>query len=106
MTVMNSTISSSAASGATEQISKRFGVTNTELLILPTSTYLLGYTFGPLFFGPLSETIGRKPSMVGAFALFTMFSIATAVSPSFTALVFFRLLVGIGGSCPIAAVGG
>jgi len=44
--------------------------------------------------------------MVGAFALFTMFSIATAVSPSFTALVFFRLLVGIGGSCPIAAVGG
>lgn len=56
--------------------------------------------------GPLSESYGRKLVMMISFAVFTIFSITSAVSPNFAALVIFRLLVGIGGSCAISVVGG
>jgi MFS family permease len=76
------------------------------MLILPTSIYLVGYVCGPMIWGPLSESYGRKGTMIYSFALFTIFSIATAVAPNFAALIIFRLIVGIGGSCAISVVGG
>ncbi|KAH5426597.1 hypothetical protein HBI47_116600 [Parastagonospora nodorum] len=106
MSVMNSTMSSSLASGATPPISEHFGTTSEYLLILPTSMFLVGYVFGPMAWGPLSESYGRKGTMVYSFAILTVFSIASAVAPNFGALVVFRLLVGIGGSCAISVVGG
>ncbi|KAF9695617.1 hypothetical protein EKO04_006440 [Ascochyta lentis] len=106
MSVMNSTIGSSLPAGATGPISQHFHETNEYRLILPTSIYLVGYVFGPLIFGPLSESYGRKLVMIVSFAIFTVFSIASAVSPNFAALVVFRLFVGIGGSCAISVVGG
>lgn len=84
----------------------KFGVSSTEQLILPTSIYLVGYTFGPLIFGPLSESFGRKPAMVSAFAFYTIFSVATALAPNFAAIIVFRFLAGVAGACPIAVVGG
>ena len=44
--------------------------------------------------------------MLAAFAMLTIFSIASALSPNFAALVVFRFLVGVGGSCALAVVGG
>lgn len=96
----------SLAAGATAPISKHFGVTNESQLILPTSIYLVGYVGGPMIWGPISESYGRKWTMIASFALFTVFSIASAVSPNFAALVVFRLFVGVGGSCAISVVGG
>ncbi|KAL1628218.1 hypothetical protein SLS54_001788 [Diplodia seriata] len=104
--VMNSTVSSSLAAGAADQISAYFGITNQAQLVLPTSIFLVGYVVGPLLFGPLSEWCGRKRVMVGAFAVFTVFSLACALADSFAALVVFRLLVGIPGSCAISVTGG
>jgi len=106
MSVMNSTMSSSLASGATPPISAHFGTTSEYLLILPTSMFLVGYVFGPMAWGPLSESYGRKGTMVYSFAILTIFSIASALAPNFGALVVFRLFVGIGGSCAISVVGG
>lgn len=103
---MNSTIASSLASGVTQQISDQFGETDEYRLILPTSIYLVGYTCGPLIWGPLSEQFGRKLVMVASFAMFTIFSIACSVAPNFAALIVFRWLVGVGGSCALAVVGG
>lgn len=65
--VMNSTIGSSIASGATQEISTYFHNYNQEQLVLPVSIYLVGYVLGPLAFGPLSEAYGRKWVMVGTF---------------------------------------
>lgn len=48
--VMNSTIGSSIASGATEATSRYFGVNNQAQLVLPVSIYLIGYVLGPLVF--------------------------------------------------------
>ncbi|KAF2997916.1 hypothetical protein E8E13_004912 [Curvularia kusanoi] len=106
MSVMNSTIGSSLPAGATGPISQHFNETNEYKLILPTSMYLVGYVCGPMIWGPLSESYGRKLVMMISFAIFTIFSITSAVSPNFAALVIFRLLVGIGGSCAISVVGG
>ncbi|KAL5446869.1 hypothetical protein PMIN05_002332 [Paraphaeosphaeria minitans] len=68
--------------------------------------YLVGYVGGPMIWGPLSESYGRKWVMIGSFAYFTVFAIASAVAPNFAALVVFRLMVGLGGSCAISVVGG
>lgn len=106
MSVMNSTMSSSLASGATAPISAHFKTTSEYLLILPTSMFLVGYVFGPMAWGPLSESYGRKGTMVYSFAMMTIFSIASAVAPNFAALVVFRLFVGIGGSAANSVVGG
>lgn len=103
---MNSTIASSLAAGATAEISERFNQHDEYRLILPTSIYLVGYTCGPLIWGPLSEQFGRKLPILGSFAMFILFSIASSVSPNFAALVVFRFLVGVGGSCALAVVGG
>ncbi|KAF2034112.1 MFS general substrate transporter [Setomelanomma holmii] len=104
--VMNSTMSSSLASGATEPISLHFDVTSEYLLVLPTSMFLVGYVFGPMAWGPLSEQFGRKGTMIYSFVILTVFSIACALAPNFAALVVFRFLVGIGGSCANSVVGG
>ncbi|KAK7717020.1 hypothetical protein SLS57_006427 [Botryosphaeria dothidea] len=106
MSVMNSTISSSLAAGSTDQISEYFHITSQAQLVLPTSIFLVGYVIGPLFFGPLSESYGRKLIMIVAFAVFTIFTLACAVADTFAGLVVFRLLVGIPGSCAISVVGG
>ncbi|KAJ4398884.1 hypothetical protein N0V91_009837 [Didymella pomorum] len=106
MSVMNSTIGSSLPAGATGPISQHFHEYNEYKLILPTSMYLVGYVCGPMIWGPLSESYGRKLVMMISFAIFTIFSITSAISPNFAALVVFRLLVGIGGSCAISVVGG
>lgn len=65
--VVNSTIGSSIASGATLEFSNYFHPDNQEQLVLPTSIYLVGYVLGPLLFGPLSESYGRKWVMVATF---------------------------------------
>ncbi|EOA85360.1 uncharacterized protein SETTUDRAFT_154920 [Exserohilum turcica Et28A] len=106
MSVMNSTINSSIIGGAAGPISRHFNEHNQYLLILPTSMYLIGYACGPLVWGPLSETHGRKGTMIWSFAILAIFCIASAVAPNFGALVVFRFLVGVGGSCAISVVGG
>ncbi|OAL44349.1 MFS general substrate transporter [Pyrenochaeta sp. DS3sAY3a] len=106
MSVMNSTMNSSLAAGTIAPLSRHFNEYDEYKLILPTSMYLVGYVCGPMIWGPLSESYGRKGVMIYAFAMLTIFSIASAVAPNFAALVVFRLLVGIGGSCAISVVGG
>ncbi|KAH9870166.1 hypothetical protein J1614_007089 [Plenodomus biglobosus] len=106
MSVMNSTMNSSLASGVVGPLSEHFNEHNEQKLILPTSIYLVGYVCGPMIWGPLSESYGRKGVMMYSFAILTIFSIASAAAPNFAALVIFRLLVGIGGSAAISVVGG
>ncbi|KAL2035328.1 hypothetical protein VTO58DRAFT_101245 [Aureobasidium pullulans] len=104
--VMSSTIGSSIAAGASHQFATFFNITSQAQLVLPTSSYLVGYVVGPLLFGPLSEHHGRKKIMILTFALFSAFTLGCALAPNFVALCVFRLLVGIGASSPISVVGG
>lgn len=66
------------------------------------SIYVLGYALGPLVLSPLSELYGRLPVYHISNILFTIWNMATALSPNIGAVLAFRLLAGLAGSCPVA----
>ena len=104
--VINSTLGSSLPSGAMSYIGPYFHVTDQAQLVLPISLFLVGYVLGPLAFGPLSESFGRRIIMVSSFVFFTIFTMACAVAPNWPAFLVFRLLSGVCASSAIAVVGG
>lgn len=86
---------------AIAQVMSAFESNNPVLASFTVSVWILGYFFGPLFLGPLSELYGRLPVYLVCNTLFTVFNIATAVAPSLPALIVFRFLSGTFGGCPI-----
>lgn len=70
------------------------------------SIYLVGYSFGPLLFAPLSELYGRLPIYLTTNVLFIIFTIACAVAPSLGSLIGFRFLAGSAGAAPLVLGGG
>ncbi|KAI0883673.1 major facilitator superfamily protein [Annulohypoxylon maeteangense] len=104
--VANSTLGSALPSGAVNFIAEDFGITNKQKLTLPITCYLIGYVLGPVVFGPLSETYGRRPITLITFAFYTIFTLACALAPTFAALVVFRLFAGVFASSPPAVTGG
>lgn len=104
--VLNSTLGSSLPSGASEYLSAYFAVTSAQQLILPNSTYLIGYIFGPPLFSPLSEIYGRRIVMLSTFFGFTIFTMACALAPTWPALLVFRFFTGAFAPAPISVVGG
>jgi multidrug resistance protein len=83
------------------QVMATFHSAGSLLASFVVSVWILGYFFGPLFLGPLSELYGRLPVYWVCNVLFTIFNIASALSPSLSALVVFRFLAGTFGRCPI-----
>jgi multidrug resistance protein len=106
MTVINSTVGSSLPSGAISFIADYWSVKNQEQLVLPISVFLVGYVVGPLLFGPLSESYGRRPIMLYTFIVYTAFTLGCALAPNWPAFLVFRLICGMMASAPIAVVGG
>ncbi|KAH7237044.1 major facilitator superfamily domain-containing protein [Fusarium redolens] len=99
------TFASSIFSTATRPAAKEFGV-STEVMTLGTSLFVLGFAFGPLIFGPMSEVYGRKyPLFVGYF-VFALFQIPVATAESVQTVLVCRFLSGLFGSSPLSVVGG
>ena len=74
--------------------------------MLPISLFLVGYVLGPVVFGPLSETYGRRIIMIASFTVFTLFTMTCAVAPNWPVFLLFRLICGFMASSPISVVGG
>ncbi|KAK0116520.1 hypothetical protein ONS95_013533 [Cadophora gregata] len=106
LVTINSTLGSSLPSNEISFIADTFKITDKNVKILPMSIYLVGYVFGPIVFAPLSELYGRRWITISTFSLFTLSTMAAALAPSWSALLIFRLLAGIGASAPISVVGG
>ncbi|KAI9705695.1 MAG: hypothetical protein M1820_005105 [Bogoriella megaspora] len=106
LAVLNSTIGSSIAANAMPQMSRKFHIANEAALVLPTSLYLFGYVVGPLGWGPTSEAFGRYPILMSSFSGYVIWTMACALSPSWTAFNVFRFFAGVCASCPISVVGG
>jgi MFS transporter, DHA1 family, multidrug resistance protein len=59
------------------------------------SAYLFGFAAMNLFHGALSDSIGRRPVVLAALAVFTLASVGCALSGTIGWLVFFRALQGM-----------
>ncbi|MAM28887.1 MAG: Bcr/CflA family drug resistance efflux transporter [Flavobacteriaceae bacterium] len=74
-------------------------VTAADNQLLVTMIFL-GLGVGPLLFGPLSDSLGRKPSVYLGFALFVAASFICIYAESLEMMVAGRILQGIGLSAP------
>jgi len=72
-------------------------VVDNQLLI---TMIFVGLGFGPLIFGPISDSLGRKPVVFVGFAIFIIASIICVYSESLTVMIIGRILQGIGLSAP------
>jgi multidrug resistance protein len=99
-------LASSMVAPGVSLIMRDFHSTNQTIGSFVVSIYVLGYALGPLFIAPMSEVYGRMPVYHICNAQFVIWSMACALAPNMGALLAFRLLAGIAGSCPITIGGG
>ncbi len=59
------------------------------------SMYILGFAIGQLFYGPMADSLGRKPVLLGGILVFALAAAACALSTSVEQLICMRLLHGL-----------
>ena len=85
---------------ALEHIGVSIGIkdsTDNQLLV---TMIFLGLGFGQLIFGPISDSLGRKPVIYMGFAVFVIASFICVTATSIEVMVVGRILQGIGLSAP------
>lgn len=71
---------------------------------LTISGYLLGFSVGQLFWGPISDRYGRRPPIAAGLVLFVIGSAGCAMSAHATTLIAWRVIEAIGASaCVVLA---
>ncbi len=75
-------------------ISQQFGVPAGSAQ-MTLSTYILGFAVGQLFYGPMADSLGRKPVILGGTLLFAVAAIACALSQTIDQLIGMRFLHGL-----------
>jgi DHA1 family bicyclomycin/chloramphenicol resistance-like MFS transporter len=81
-------------------IAREFGV-DASVVQSSLAAYFIGIALGQAFYGPLSDRLGRKPSLYLGLTLFMISSIGCASAASVDALIAFRFLQALGGCAPI-----
>ncbi|CAK4032952.1 MFS multidrug transporter [Lecanosticta acicola] len=99
------TFASSVFSAATDVTAQQFGVSS-EVMILAVALFVLGFAFGPIVWGPLSELYGRKLPLFAGYIVFAIFTIPVAVAQNLQTIMVCRFFGGFFASAPLATVGG
>lgn len=60
------------------------------------SAYLIGFSLGQLFWGPLSDQYGRRMPIIAGIILFILGSAGCAMASSVDAIIFFRIIQALG----------
>lgn len=79
-----------------QQIGASLGVASENHRQYVISAYLMGFAVSQLFYGPISDRFGRRVPMFTGLIVYVVSALACVFVPSFTSLLFFRLLQGIG----------
>ncbi|KZV92021.1 MFS general substrate transporter [Exidia glandulosa HHB12029] len=95
-------LASSMLAPGLEDLARHYDITNSTVVALTLSIFLLGFALGPLFYGPMSEIYGRRPILHISTISFLIFNLVSIWAPNTAAIVVFRFFAGLGGS---AAVG-
>ena len=85
---------------ALEYIGFSIGTTESSDTQLLITMIFLGLGIGPLLFGPISDSLGRKPIVYMGFAVFIVASLICIYSESLFWMVIGRILQGVGLSAP------
>lgn len=75
-------------------ISAQFGVPAGSAQ-MTLSTYILGFALGQLFYGPMADSLGRKPVILGGTLIFAAAAVACALAQSIDQLIVMRLFHGL-----------
>jgi MFS transporter, DHA1 family, multidrug resistance protein len=65
---------------------------------LTISSYLFGFAVGQIFYGPVSDRIGRRPVLLTALVVYALTTVGCAVAQSIGALIALRFLQALGGA--------
>jgi len=69
---------------------------------LTMTAYLLAFALGQLVYGPISDRYGRRPTVLGGIAFYTLATLACAVAPSIDALIAARAFQGFGAAAGVS----
>ena len=75
-------------------ISAQFGVPAGSAQ-MTLSTYLLGFALGPLFYGPMADSLGRTPVILGGTLIFAGAAVACAQAQTIDQLIVMRFFHGL-----------
>lgn len=75
--------------------------TTTEAVQLTLSLFMVGMAGGQLFWGPLSDRVGRRRPLLVAVSLFVVSSAAAPLAPTIHLLIAVRLVQGFTGSAGV-----
>jgi MFS transporter, DHA1 family, multidrug resistance protein len=65
------------------------------------SLFLIGYMLGPIFWGPGSELVGRRPIFISTLAIYTIFHLGQACANNMTTLLVTRFICGFFAVAPL-----
>ena len=73
-----------------------FGLDDDSPRLAPTVTlFLMGAGIGNLFYGPITDAMGRKPTLVGSMVLYGLAALSAALAPTLGVLYVSRFVWGI-----------
>ncbi|RAU31763.1 Bcr/CflA family multidrug efflux MFS transporter [Enterobacter sp. ECC-175] len=75
-------------------ISAQFGVPAGSAQ-MTLSTYILGFAIGQLLYGPMADSLGRKPVILGGTLIFAAAAVACALAQTIDQLIVMRFLHGL-----------
>ena len=85
---------------ALPQIATDLGVTRINDSQYVISIFFAGMALGQMLFGPMSDSIGRKRSIMAGFVVFAVGCVMSVMATDFEAMLLGRFLQGLGASGP------
>lgn len=79
-----------------QQIGASLGVEDENSRQYVITSYIVGFGLAQIFFGPVSDRFGRRGPLIAGLIVYDLFALACAFAPSFTMLLVFRFLQGLG----------
>jgi MFS family permease len=105
ITVLNASFASSAPVGILKVMSTELQMSSL-VGVMTISLFVAGFAVGPFVWAPLSESYGRRPIFMIAFALCTGCQIGCALSRTSAQMLVFRFLGGCFSAAPLTNSGG
>lgn len=81
-------------------IAKSFSV-DTGQVQMTLNSYIFGFAIGQLFYGPIADSIGRKPVILGGVIIFAITSGSCALASNIEQFIFVRFLQGLSAAASV-----